>query len=30
MAAVVRGVLNGIREKGLSNFLRHARDEGYL
>ena len=30
MAAVVRGVLNGIREKGLSNFLRHARDEGYF
>ncbi|WVZ57800.1 hypothetical protein U9M48_008142 [Paspalum notatum var. saurae] len=30
MAAVVRGVLRGIKEKGLANFLREARDEGYL
>ncbi|KAG8092693.1 hypothetical protein GUJ93_ZPchr0012g20014 [Zizania palustris] len=30
MAAVVRGVWNGIKEKGLSNFLRHTRDEGYF
>lgn len=30
MAAVVRGVWNGIWEKGLTNFFRHARDEGYL
>lgn len=30
MAAVARGVWNGIREKGLSNFLRYARDEGYF
>ncbi|RLN43131.1 putative NADH dehydrogenase [Panicum miliaceum] len=30
MAAVVRGVLRGIKEKGLANFLREAREEGYL
>src|SRR5438132_282460 len=30
MAAVVRGVLRGIKEKGLTNFLSDARDEGYL
>jgi len=30
MAAVVRGVLKGIKEKGLANFLRDAREEGYL
>ena len=30
MAAVVRGVLKGIKEKGLANFLRNAREEGYL
>ncbi|KAL6642611.1 hypothetical protein ACP70R_020792 [Stipagrostis hirtigluma subsp. patula] len=30
MAAVVRGVLRGIKEKGLTNFLRDARDEGYF
>jgi len=30
MAAVVRGVLRGIKEKGLANFLRDAREEGYL
>jgi hypothetical protein len=30
MAAVVRSVWQGIREKGLVNFFRYARDEGYL
>ncbi|PWZ55755.1 putative NADH dehydrogenase [ubiquinone] 1 alpha subcomplex subunit 12 [Zea mays] len=30
MAAVVRGVLRGIKEKGLTNFIRDVRDEGYL
>ena len=30
MAAVVRGVLKGIKEKGLANFLRDVREEGYL
>jgi NADH dehydrogenase (ubiquinone) 1 alpha subcomplex subunit 12 len=30
MAAVVRGVLRGIKEKGLTNFLRDVREEGYL
>uniref|UniRef100_A0A452YRE8 Uncharacterized protein n=1 Tax=Aegilops tauschii subsp. strangulata TaxID=200361 RepID=A0A452YRE8_AEGTS len=30
MAAVVRSVWQGIREKGLTNFLRYAREEGYL
>ncbi|KAK3157270.1 hypothetical protein QOZ80_2AG0118560 [Eleusine coracana subsp. coracana] len=30
MAAVVRGVLRGIKEKGLSNFIRDVREEGYF
>uniref|UniRef100_B6U8M3 NADH dehydrogenase [ubiquinone] 1 alpha subcomplex subunit 12 n=1 Tax=Zea mays TaxID=4577 RepID=B6U8M3_MAIZE len=30
MAAVVRGVLRGIKEKGLTNFIRDVRDEGYF
>jgi NADH dehydrogenase (ubiquinone) 1 alpha subcomplex subunit 12 len=30
MAAVVRGVLRGIKEKGFSNFIRDVREEGYL
>ncbi|CAN6311729.1 unnamed protein product, partial [Urochloa humidicola] len=30
MAAVVRGVLRGIKEKGLANFFREIREEGYL
>ncbi|XP_062201387.1 probable NADH dehydrogenase [ubiquinone] 1 alpha subcomplex subunit 12 [Phragmites australis] len=30
MAAVVRGVLRGVREKGLRNFLRDASDQGYF
>ncbi|CAL4932520.1 unnamed protein product [Urochloa decumbens] len=30
MAAVVRGILSGIKEKGLTNFLRYVREEGYF
>jgi NADH dehydrogenase (ubiquinone) 1 alpha subcomplex subunit 12 len=30
MAAVVRGVLRSIKEKGLSNFIHDLREEGYL
>jgi NADH dehydrogenase (ubiquinone) 1 alpha subcomplex subunit 12 len=30
MAAALRAVLRGIKEKGLTNFIRDVRDEGYL
>ncbi|KAK3403659.1 hypothetical protein EUGRSUZ_K00090 [Eucalyptus grandis] len=30
MAAILRGALKGIKEKGLGNFLRDLKEEGYL
>ncbi|XP_009777284.1 putative NADH dehydrogenase [ubiquinone] 1 alpha subcomplex subunit 12 [Nicotiana tabacum] len=30
MASVVRGIFKSIREKGIGNFLREVREEGYL
>ncbi|KAI3411302.1 NADH dehydrogenase [ubiquinone] 1 alpha subcomplex subunit 12 [Psidium guajava] len=30
MASILRGVLKGIKERGLGNFLRELKGEGYL
>lgn len=29
-ASIVRGVFKGIKEKGIANFVRDLKDEGYL